>query len=669
MNYRNRVFWICLFGAFIFLSGCNITLQIKDGQTAYDLKKYVLATELLTEEFEKAKDKTEKHRIATMIAKSYLAYSNTNKAEFWYKKAMDLDVDGEDMLAYALVLKQNEKYEEALETLKLYYAYDRSARLIVEGHTAAIEELLDARENETYTTLKNLTAINTEHSEYGPMRYRDQFWYASTTPKAETVDDAWTGEGYADLVQLTIVDHDEFHTAELWSDRWNSKWHEALPAMHPDGDEMYFTRCGMDDDNTDVCKIYRSYKDFDLWSDPEQVFFFDDSVNVGHPSISSDGKQLFFSSDMEDGYGGKDLYVANRIGEEWDVPINLGPRVNTPGDELFPHLNEDGKLFFASDGHYGYGGLDLFMAEKRGRIFTSVESLPYPVNTGGDDFSIYLLESEEDSVELTGYFASNRQGGMGADDIYYFEKRLAPAIKLPPPLFLLELVVVEDVFENPENPNSPITGERGLAGVSVDVKDISDSDRPYLVNTIETDEDGKTMTVLDEDFDYSIDFRKRSYFSKQELVSTRNMNAEPGDTIVIAREVKLERIFKEIEFTINNIYYDLDSANIRPDAALVLDSLAGILVQNPGLRVELGSHTDARGSDEYNLNLSQRRANSAVQYLINNGIQEGRLTARGYGETRLVNECTNGVSCPEEKHQENRRTTFKILGVDYVPVE
>jgi outer membrane protein OmpA-like peptidoglycan-associated protein/tetratricopeptide (TPR) repeat protein len=669
MNDRSIPAWFLLILAVMLtLSGCNVTLQIKDGETAYALKKYALAVDLLKEDYDKAKDKKDKHRLSLMIAKSYLAFSQPDKAEFWYKRAVDTEVEPNDMLGYALVLKQNGKFTEAIEILNLFYQYDRSQRLVVEGHVNACEEILEAMGSETYTVMSNLSSLNTQYSEFAPVLHDGMMTYASNAPSASDNGDEvdqWTGRGFADIRSAIEISREEWQIDDAWEPTYNTRFHEAVLAMHPDGNELYFTRCGREDDNQDVCKIYRSFKEFDEWTEPEQVFLFEDSVNVGHPFLSPDGKLLYFSSDAEFGYGGKDLYVSTRIGEEWEPPINLGPRVNTPDDEMFPHITADGKLVFASSGHYGYGGLDLFQAEKRGRIFTGVRHFPYPINTGADDFAAYLTTSDDDSVEITGYMTSNREGGAGSDDIYFFEKRLAPEIKLPPPVFVLKGTVSEKVFEDFDNPNSEIIGQQPLPGVAVSLSDDTDPNLPYLVGQFTTDEEGRFETILDRDVIYLLMFNKTGYFALKDQLRTTGIEAEDGDTVIITREVVMERIVKEVEFTINNIYYDLDSANIRPDAALVLDSLANILLDNPTLRVELGSHTDSRGSDPYNLDLSQRRAESAVAYLISNGIDSERLTARGYGETRLVNECDDDIPCTEEKHQENRRTTFKILGLDF----
>lgn len=650
----------------LLVTGCNVTIPIKDGETAYQLKKYSLAVELLKEDYDKAKDKADKHRYAVMIAESYLAFSQADKAEFWYKRAVDTEVEPNDMLTYALVLKQNEKYQEAIDMLQLFYQYDRSYRIIVEGHIEACEEIMTAMESENYTTITNLSALNTRYSEFGPVLKDGLLTYASNAPAdPDAPSDGWTGRGFADIMSAIREADDEFMVNDDWEPFYNTRWHEAILAEDKEHTEIYFTRCGREDDNQDVCKIYRSYKEFDEWTEPEQLVLFDDSVNVGHPFLSADGKELYFSSDATFGYGGKDLYVSTRIGVDWEAPINLGPRVNTDGDEMFPHISADGKLLFSSSGHFGYGGLDLFQAEKRGRLFTNVVHLPYPINTGADDFSGFLIGSEDDSVEITGYMASNRTGGAGEDDLYYFSKRLTPEKKLPPPVYLLHCLVEEKQFADPENPNSEVIGTQPLPGVDAGLTDLTDQNLPYLVGEYVTNDSGRFEAYLDEGYVYLVNFNKRGYFALKSDVSTTGYDAKDGDTIIIDMKVVMDRIIKEVEFTINNIYYDLDSANIRPDAALVLDSLATILVENPGLRVELGSHTDSRGSDPYNLNLSQRRAESAVAYLISKGISAERLTARGYGETRLVNECSNGVPCTEKKHQENRRTTFKILGVDF----
>jgi len=648
----------------IALTGCNATLKIKDGTLAYDLKKYALAAELLQEDFEKAKDKKTKHEIAVKIAKSYQAFSNTKAAETWFKTAAEMDVDPSTLLDYALVLKQNEKYDEAIKTLNVYYQLDRSSRIIVEKHIAACEEIIKAKADKNYTKIINLADVNTEFSEFGTTINDGEWLFSSNRKDNEGNTDEWTGKGYANIYSALIQNESKLEEAILWRSDINSIWHEATIAFNPDQTEVYFTRCGSDSDKKDVCRIFRSFKDFDTWTAPQEVVLIEDSSNVGHPFISADGKLLYFSSDAEMGYGGKDIYVSKRVGDDWDVPMNLGPRINTPEDEMFPYIAKDGLLYFASTGHYGYGGLDLFKAEKRGQIFTNVKTLGYPINTGGDDFGIYLLDSYDDSVEILGYLSSNRTGGMGSDDLYFFEKRLTPEPILPPAVFVLKGIVAEKIFTDPNNPKSGIVGQQPLPSANADILDNTDATKPYLIERLVTKTDGTFEILLDEEVDYLLEYSKTGYFTNKDVVSTKNYNAKDGDTIIINKSIVLEKVFEEIEFILN-IYYDLDSANIRPDAALVLDSLANMLAENPSLQVELASHTDSRGGDDYNLDLSQRRADSAVRYLISSGISEGRLIAKGYGETKLVNNCGNGVACTEQQHQENRRTTFKVVGIYY----
>lgn len=663
MCFKNK--WLFLAVAFQFvISACNVTLKVKDGFEAYDLKKYSLAAEMLPEEYEKAKDKKDKHYIAIKIAESYLAFSNTEQAEVWYKKAVNLDVEPQTLFSYAMVLKQNEKYEEAITTLKTFYEYDRSQRLLVEGHIEACQQAIAAKQNENYTKLVNLSGINSAQSDYAPLIKDGELIFSSNRNKGEANIDDWTGKAYTNIYSAMQLTTTTFDVVEEWRDNVNSDFHEAVVTLNAEETEMYFTRCGMDDDNKDVCKIYRSFKEFDEWSKPEQLKFFDDSTNVAHPFLTADGQQLYFTSDEPFSYGGKDIYVSNRVGEEWDIPINLGPRINTTEDEMFPYVSSDGKLYFSSKGHFGIGGLDLFSAEKRGKIFTNVQSLGYPINTGKDDITIYLIESEDDSVEITGYLASDRKGGMGMDDVYFFEKRLTPAPKLPPAVFVLNGTVEEKVFEDPKNPKSAVVGQQALPNVSVDLFDNTDAEKPYLNESLQSTKEGSFKTYLDQNVDYLLEYSKEGYFSGKNLISTKNYDANDGDTIIITTQITLDKIYQEVEFVLN-IYYDLDKADIRADAAVVLDSLANILLANPSLRVELASHTDSRGDDPYNLNLSQRRAESAVAYLISKGIHAERLIARGYGETRLVNECGNGINCTEEQHQQNRRTTFKVIGLDY----
>ncbi len=306
------------------------------------------------------------------------------------------------------------------------------------------------------------------------------------------------------------------------------------------------------------------------------------------------------------------------------------------------------------------GGFDLFKCLKDGKNkWVKPEQLPYPINSPADDFSILLEpldENEKVAIYMKGYFASARPGGLGSDDLYYFEKRKAP------PHYLLTVTVRTPQYADSSNPESPVLDTIPLQGARILLYEISEQGK-NLLDTLRSDENGKAEASLNANRDYEIFITAGPrFFNVNKTFSTKSFPHLPGEEYRINIPVTLERIFKEKEIVIPNIYYDFNDWHIRPDAAAVLDTtIYQLLINNPGLVIELGSHTDSRGSDAYNLELSQKRAQAVVDYLVAKGIDPKRLIAKGYGETQLVNHCSNGVECTEEEHQQNRRTTFRVL--------
>ncbi len=652
----------------VVFSSCSGFNSIKDGNEAFKLQHYALATELLQKEFSKAKTEQHQFDLAVKIAQAYDNYGSYADALIWYQRAIDFDLNEEIRLEYVGLLKKNEQYEDAIEEIKKILNTDPMQRLWASKELEACQQALKCSTEANFTTVVNEQKINSEAYDYSPVMKNNILYFTSTRTNSDLVD-PYTNDNYADIYEVFNSTQEGTAIIQRWSNDLNSPFHDATIAFSSDSLEAYITRCGSEDKSgNDLCQIYVSFNEgYGDWSNPARISLFEesDSVNVGHPFLAEDGDLMYFSSNHELGYGGRDLYMSRRVSGEWETPINLGPKVNTAGDELFPFISEDDKLFFSSNGHGGFGGLDIFRAEKIGRIYSNVTSLGCEINSGADDFGIFLTESEDDSVEIKGYFSSNRVGGMGNDDIYSFERRLPPFVKPPPPVFILHLDIVENLYEKPKDPSSEIKGKIPVENVDVSLFDISNK-QPYLVDQKFSNKQGKITMQLDEQTNYKIHLAKTGYFNLNPNLSTVDIAAKDGDTITINRRATIEKVFEALEITVNNIYYDLDKWNIRDDAALVLDSLALILLDNPKLKVELGSHTDARGNDDYNQELSQKRAQSAVDHLISKGINPQRLIAKGYGESVLINQCDDNTTCTEEEHQKNRRTTFKILATDFV---
>jgi outer membrane protein OmpA-like peptidoglycan-associated protein len=349
---------------------------------------------------------------------------------------------------------------------------------------------------------------------------------------------------------------------------------------------------------------------------------------------------------------------------KWSEPINLGNKINTDGNEVFPFLDKD-TLYFSSDGHIGMGGLDVFRVEKKAHKWQTPQNLKAPMNSGGDDFGFILdrLNPLPEGSIQQGYFSSNRIGGRGSDDIYAFQQQIPPPadtlIPVDTPKIMLAInldgLVKEKLFNEAGNPNSGLSAYANLMGASVQV---SSKDTAF---TIGSDVDGTFFIRLDTATDYNLTATKPGYFTQVARISTKGIvlnEAHPDTTLQV--EMILEKIFTNQEIVLENIYYDLDKAVIRESAKPALDELIVLLKRNPTLNIQLSSHTDCQGGTGYNEKLSQRRADAAVQYLIQNSINPDRLTSKGYGESILAVSCKCS-DCTEDEHQRNRRTTFLVL--------
>lgn len=637
------------------MQGCFVVKQIKDGETLYAEKKYSLAAEKLKEEYNAAGLTDEsKAKKSFLIAESYRYSNQTVEAEKWYKISSGYSYDPIANYYYGVMLKTNGKYAEAENAFNSYlkevpFSEDAKKQL------KATQQALNWQQHPAPYIVTNVESINSPAFDYAPVLYTNNA-LVFTSDRTEATTGAgtygWTGEKFSDIFIAESDGKDGFKTPAPFSPVINSKYNEGAACFSSNFSECYFTRCGSDNLTNDYCRIFYSAKSVTgEWSEPVALPLFDDTTNVSQPFLSADGKELYVSSDAAGGYGGKDLYVCNRTADGWSEPANLGSLVNTNGDETFPHLF-NGKLYFASNGQLGMGGLDIFVATRKGKVWGDVQNLKPPVNSPADDFGIiwqHVPEEQKKDITATGFFTSSRPGGKGNDDIYRF---VLPRIKT----YILTGTVIEKIFENPKDPNSKVVGNSPLAGASVTVS----SDDSVILNTL-TDSKGNFRSLIAPEKYFKVLASKTDYFSKSETTSSLGFSSADEDTVRATVKIVLDKIYKEVQINISNIYYDYNKANIRPDAALVLDTLVTLLKENPEVKVELGSHTDSRGNDQYNMILSQKRAESCVNYLVSKGIDQSRLSAKGYGETQLVNNCGNGVPCTEEEHQKNRRTTFKVL--------
>lgn len=629
--------------------------KVKDGKTAVELKLYSQSIDFLIKEFNEEKDVAKQRQKAFDIGESYRKFNDYANAEKWFRKCVDLGGREDALFKVGLMQKQQEHYQEAIKT---FDEYQRLASAGFEGRKQSNQcrDAIDWKKAFTKTHLRNLESLNTSQNDYELTAYKPgQYILSSSREEAMGNNrDGWTGQKFTDLF-TTEKKEGNFTPPVNLGAPINTTAHESSPTFSKDLKEMYFIRCKEDQQKSSQrCNLFYSAYNNDKWSEPIKTEFFPDTVNVYDPYLSKDGKILIVASDEPGGFGATDLYMLNKVDTGWSSPVNMGGSINTPGSERFPWIDDKGALYYSSNGLPGMGGLDIFKAIKTKTGYKDPTNLKAPFNSGADDFAFridkYKPRDADDTILFAGYLTSSRTGGKGGDDIYRFEEKWTN-------IFVLRGKVVEKNYENPENPESKILGLKNLPKAKVDLKTPEDK----IIASAFSDSIGNFIFRLNSETDYKVTAFKNGYFSNNAFTSTKGKRHQDSTVISLYTEIELEKIFPQKLLVIPNIYYDYDKATLRPESKLVLDSILVFFKDNPDLTIELGSHTDSRGSDEYNLKLSAARAQSAVDYLVEKGVPVDRLVAKGYGETKLVNNCGNGVKCSEEEHQKNRRTTFRVI--------
>ncbi len=638
----------CLCGL---IFSANAQYVLKEADKEYELFNYSKAIDL----YEQAYKKKETLHTAERLANAYALVYNYKQAESWYAIATKMNGSStENILGYAKALQQNSKYSEAKNQ---YLNYIDKKKNVSEKQQAiwiaSCDSALKWIKNPKKIELINQKTLNSPQSDWGAVPYEGGVTFTSdrSDSKLNVSENrpflkfdgskepdkkvyGWTGNGYLKL----YFKPSPKDSLQLFPIKTGTRYHVGSASFTADGKTMYFTLTRITDElerlkkqpTTVNVEIFSCTRGADgVWGEP--VSFAYNNVNaysVGDPFVTTDGNSLYFASNMPGGLGGTDIYVCLKTDAgEWGKPINL-KEVNTEGNERSPFFDEKDNFYFSSDGRVGMGGLDVYQALREANKIGQIENMGYPFNSPQDDFSFNLNKKGG-----TIYLASNRDGGLGSDDIYAIDQKMILAFKL-----------VGRVFD--KDSNQPI------AGALVTLAKVNGG----TLKT-ETDENGAYQFNLSKESEYNVSAEKTNYRSDVENLATIGLTTSG----VLTQNLYLEGIVINKAIKLENIYYDFDKWNIRPDAAVELDKLVKIMTDNPTIWIELGSHTDSRGKDAYNLNLSQKRAESAVEYIISRGISKNRITAKGYGETQLLNKCSNGVVCSEEEHQLNRRTEFKIV--------
>ncbi len=598
------------------------------------------------------------------ITYCYMQINDAKSAVEWLEKLINTnEATAEDIMIYADLLKSEGRYSEANVQYEKYKTLIPSESEIAEKKIQSSAKAISWTNEPEFFVIKNEEKFNSKNSDFGLIPFGENFYITSdripvNKPVIENNVYGWTGNPYLNLYEIKMKKSD-VEEIEYITDL-NDRFHNGPGVFDEENNKIYFTRTKtvkqiQKTSNPDPTSWFKDY-DGDIYTNRLEIYsakYIDgkwDEINpfehnnsnlysTGHPALSPDGNILYFVSDMPGGIGSTDIYYCEKQNDgTWGDPQNAGNKINTKGKEVFPFVDKNSVLYFSSDGHLGMGGLDLFKAEGSKSSWSKPENLKYPINSPKDDFSIYVVES--DSI---GYFSSNRYGGLGSDDIYSF------VYTPPPPPIPTNLTLVVNTYERMDDETIV-----ALEGVEVHYHINGENN----ATSIEESSPGIYITTLDCNANYLVNGTKEGYFTQ--VYSFETVCETMNDTVYA--QLILDKIVINKAIAIENIYYDYDKWNIRPDAAIELDKIVDILVENPSIIIELGSHTDSRGSDYYNQTLSQKRAESAVQYIIDNGIAKSRITAKGYGETVLVNKCSNGVKCTDEEHQMNRRTEFKVTG-------
>lgn len=700
------------------------------------------------------------------LAFCYRKLQDTKNAERVYKdlfKTYESKLESEQYLFYAQSLANNGKYRESQ---KYYSKYGEQQKEDLRGRkftVAYMDNSVFFKDSALYK-VDYLYPINSKYSDFSPMYYENGLVFVSARNEGSGIKRIFNQNEtpfldlflFSDTMQLaretrklasldgqqatlgsgskgykpSKVSNDTFEEVvepeiDEFSKALNTKYHEGPVTFFNDNKKLIFTRNNYNkgrsrksENGVNMLKLYIATKKGSKWGDVKELPFNSDDYSTGHPALSTDNRKLYFVSDMAGGYGGTDIYVVDYKDGQWGSPVNLGREVNTEGNEMFPYMDEAGNFYFASDGHAGLGGMDIFYMEFRnGLPFGEVENLGYPINSTKDDFGL-ITRADRSS----GYFSSNRKKGYSDDNIYAFQKGCK----------MLELFVYDAdtqqpirdtelrLVKNGVNKQMYLTNSSGATSVCLEsgvdfsfkafkegyevgsitygsmssslsknqvlkiylepsrrqmvkgkiISEVNQKPIPGAVVTLENQKDGSIETVItgmdgrytfmpDRDGKYLVTAVKENYAKNTENIgkvksSRRNSTIEQNFGMIGEGDI----------FKIDNIYYDFSKSDIRADARKAIDTkLIPILEKYPDIQIEIRSHTDSRATTEHNQKLSDERAQETVKYLIKKGIDPYRLTARGFGETELVNVCEDGIPCSEEKHQENRRTEFKVLSI------
>jgi outer membrane protein OmpA-like peptidoglycan-associated protein len=708
------IFSILFFVLGQFDASAQTSFTLKEADRFYENYHYASAIPLYESWLTKQPHDTV---VIERLADSYSKINDAVNEERLYKKLIEEKPSHKNgLLKYASVLAENGKYEQSMQYFKLYSENGGDTRGI--RYVEAFRNLDKFYKDSSAIVIKPLI-VNSRHDDFSPAFYKSGILFCSDRVSGQvrkTFD--WNQSAYLDIYYLmdttdvfnvsekseeehkqkkgvvTAVTHSDqtyqtsndtrtlgylnrpVHNDSLYldgsrvvkfSNAINTKYHEGPLVFFNGEDSLIFTRNNYyrgkyktDEEGVNKLKLFIARKEGQAWS-VKSFPYNSDQYSVGHPALSPDNKVLFFASDMPGGKGGTDIWYCNWTPNGWSKPQNLS-EVNTEGQEMFPFVDQKGNLYLASDGWGGLGGLDVFCSRNLQQGFDTPRNVGSPINSSKDDFGLIVKDDGR-----TGYFSSGRNWKETLDDIYYFKSKT----ELVKPYFLKG--IAKEDSTNVVLPQTTI---------------VLLNEKEEQIAVVETGADGSFSFPVEPSQMYHLKASKNDYVPYTKSISTEGIKPdEPAwvdailskkdlspDSSVIAKNTNDknpdmddpktgQRIDKGKSLNVNPIYFDLNKWNIRPDAAKELDKIVAVMTENPGLKIELGSHTDSRGTDSYNLSLSDKRAKASATYIISKGISSDRIVGKGYGELRLVNGCANNVKCSEAHHQQNRRTEFIVIGI------
>lgn len=625
----------------VFCTGV-ISAQIKLADKFFSNYGYIKAADL----YEKAYESGEiNEHILLRLGDCYYNNSNSKKAVFWYGKAVDkYNIDTEHLFKYIQSLKSIGNFAEAdIWTKKFIESQNKDGQIKdYKTNNLLIYNELNTINKDLSITIESLP-INSKYSDFGSFIYKNELFFASARGLNETKKYGWNKEPFLDLYQVSVKEIDkklEFNQPDLIkASKINSDYHEATVAITNDGKTIYFTRDNVtrknkldyDKKGTTHLKIYKASLIGDSWENIKELPINDEKYSTGHPALSPDNKKLYFVSDREGGFGNTDIYVVDILEKnKFSKPKNLGPKINTIGREMFPFVSKDSLFYFSSDGHINMGLLDIFKSNILKDTISEPQNLGAPYNSGYDDFAYFVDPSNENQRS---YLSSNRPGGKGNDDIYtIYSKECAQTIK--------GIIRDKKNNENISNASVKLIDETGK-----------------IINETTSDINGAYQIALECDKQYTVVATTKAFSDDRKTFKTDDKNGN-----VIEHDFFLQSLIQGNQIVIKPIFFDFGKWNIRLDAQYELENIVDVLNLHPNMVIKIEAHTDSRGRDKFNLRLSDKRAKATRDHLISRGIAPHRIeSAIGYGESQLLNQCSNDVKCTEAEHQLNRRSYFYIV--------